>query len=211
MNVSSGALTLHDDNDLILGTVTSDTTTIEVDGSIAQASGSSVTAGDTVITTTEEGSTVTLSEDVTITGGLDLSTENGVIAQTGGSVIVTGQTDVDSGAALVDLASVTNDFDGSVNVNSGALTLHDDNDLLLGTINSDATTIEVDGSITQATGSSVTTAGDTAIETTEEGSSITLSENVTVTGELDLTTQNGEVNQTGGSVIVSGATNVATE
>ena len=83
---------------------------------------------------------------------------------------------------MVDLASVTNDFDSdgsgdAVNVISGALTLHDDNNLVLGSITSDATTIETDGSITQATGSRVVVAGDTVITTTDNGSTITLSEN----------------------------------
>ena len=125
-------------------------------------------------------------------------------------MIVSGATNVATGIGLVDLASVTNDFDSdgsgdAVNVASGALTLHDDNDLVLGTISSDTTTIGVDGSITQVAGSSVTT-GDTVITTTEERSTVTLSENVTITGGLDLSTENGAIDQTGGSVIVTGQT-----
>ena len=116
---------MRDENDLVLGTVTSAATTIETNGSI------------------------TLSDDLNVTGALDLTTDDGAIEQTGGYVIVTGVTDIDSVTGLVDLSSETNNFGDRVNVNSGVLTLGDENDLVLGTVTSAATTIETDGSITQ--------------------------------------------------------------
>src|SRR3546814_1978513 len=122
---------------------------------------------------------IALGADVTATGDLSLATQDAAIVQTGGALSVGGGTDVDAGTGDVTLASAGNDFTGAVDIIGGTVAITDANALTLGAVTA--------GQLT------ATSTGRLDLGTTE------------VPGAL-VAHSNGGVIDTGGALLVGGAT-----
>ena len=72
---------------------------------------------------------MTLANDVTALGTLGLTTTNAPILQTGGSIVAVGTATVSAGSGDITLAQPTNNFQGSLLLSGGAVSVRDVDDL----------------------------------------------------------------------------------
>jgi autotransporter-associated beta strand protein len=86
-----------------------------------------------------------LSQDLTATGNLTLSTASGGVTQSTGTLRVSGTTAVTAGASGISLGGNGNDFGGAVSLSGGTTTVHDTNALTLGTLATGALTVTSGG------------------------------------------------------------------
>ena len=82
----------------------------------------------TTVALTSSGA-MTLANDVTALGTLGLTTTNAPILQTGGSIVAVGTATVSAGSGDITLAQPTNNFQGSLLLSGGAVSVRDVNDL----------------------------------------------------------------------------------
>ena len=159
---------------------------------------------------------------------LSVTTSNDAVTQTA-DAFVAGATVVDAGTADVTLARPGNDFQGTVSLTGGALSVRDANSLNItvlandsdksiiaiagGTLAVPAGGIDADAGdlVLQSLGGALTTPGVlTAQNITLVGSGgLTLANNVTATGNLSLGATNNAIAQSGGSVLLVAGTTTA--
>lgn len=139
---------------------------------------------------------LTLDNDVTATGRLDLAAGSSLLAglrQTGGRLNVAGQTTVNTGAGLIQLDAGNNHFADAVSLHGGTTLLKSDAALTLGASAVGALTITTAGTLTQsgalsASGDVVLNAGSAAVSLANPGND--LRGDITVSGAgVSLATQ----------------------
>lgn len=127
------ALTLTAGGNLVLGalgtidTGTADLTLASLGGSFAVGN---VLKGHDVSLQAKTG--IGLSQDLTATGNLTLTTQSGGIAQTTGQLRVTGTSTVAAGTSAIDLAGSSNHFTSAVSLTGGISSITDTGALTLG-------------------------------------------------------------------------------
>ncbi|MDR7273034.1 filamentous hemagglutinin family protein [Pelomonas saccharophila] len=210
------ALTLSAGANLILGPVASINTgtadlTLTSGGSFTMGG---VLAGHNVELGAQTG--LVLSQSITASGTLKLTTASGDVNQTGGSLLVTGATTVSAGASNISLNQSTNHFGGAVSL-SGAITgVTDSGALTLGTLNTGDLTVTSSGLLNLGQGTVNGT-----LNATSNGFAISQSGGLTLTGvtTLDAGTADITLNQatndlqgaitaTGGAVSLRSANNL---
>ena len=159
---------------------------------------------------------------------LNVSTNNVAVTQSA-DAFVAGATIIDAGTANVTLPRSGNDFQGTVSLTGGALSVRDANNLnvtLLANDNDKSITAIAQGVLTvpagaidasngnldlRSLGGALSTPGVlTAQDVTLVGSGgLTLANNVTATGNLSLGATDSAITQSGGSVLVAGTTTTA--
>ena len=139
---------------------------------------------------------LTLDNDVTATGRLDLAAGSSLLAglrQTGGRLNVAGQTAVNTGAGLIQLDAGNNHFADAVGLHGGTTLLRSDAALTLGASAVGALTVTTAGTLTQsgalsASGDVVLNAGSAAVSLANPGND--LRGDITVSGAgVSLATQ----------------------
>ncbi|HEY1101460.1 MAG TPA: hypothetical protein VGF99_21150, partial [Myxococcota bacterium] len=155
-------------------------------------------------------------------GSLDVDTHanggsGGNVAQSGGSLSVSGTTTLETGTGDVSLTSATNDFSGVVIVaNAHDVSVDDANSLSFGNVNATgAVNVDAAGAVAF---NGTTNAAALDVDSHANGGSggnVTQAGVITVTGATNLDAGSGDVtltnaaNDFGGAVGVAGATNVA--
>jgi autotransporter-associated beta strand protein len=124
---------------------------------------------------------VTLQNDITASGTLSLGSDGGSINQTGGTLLVAGNSDIDAGTGDILLSGVTNDFTGAVNLAGNNVQITDANTLTLGALATGNLTANSAGALNLGTG--------------------------TIGGNLSATSNNGAIGQSG-ALTVTGTGNI---
>ena len=95
------------------------------------------------------------------------STSIGAVTQaTNTDIVVQGKTTLDSGASDITLDTITNDFQDDVSVTAGNVTLADTTDFSFGNFTTTGdVNVNVRGDISDASGATITTGGQSTIET----------------------------------------------
>ncbi|HWK83359.1 MAG TPA: filamentous hemagglutinin N-terminal domain-containing protein, partial [Caldimonas sp.] len=211
---TGGAISVRDANDLTVTTLASGpnqavsvvaglTLTLPL-GAINTGAGDLTLSAGTTLTTpgTLSGNNISLSgtggviigADVNAAGNLNLTTTNTAVNQTAGKITAGGATTVTAGAGNVTLAQPLNDFN-SINVVSGGIVNINDANALTAAANAGGTlTITSTGPLA----SGGTLSGTTVSLTGNAG--ITLANNVTASGTLQLASTNAPINQTAGAI-----------
>ncbi len=133
---SNSDLTLSAGANLILGpaasinTGSANLTLASLGGSFSMGG---VLAGKNISLQAQTG--LVLSQNITATGTLTLTTAGGNINQTGGSLLVTGATTVSAPGSAISLNQPTNHFNGAVSLTGAATTVTDSGALTLGVLN----------------------------------------------------------------------------
>jgi len=129
------SLTLSAQGNLNLGS-TLDINTGTGDLSLTSLGGSFTAAGKLtghdIALTAQSG--LSLSDNVTASGTLSLTTGSGGIAQTGGRISAVGAASVDAGTSAIQLNRSANDFQGAVSLRGGATQVQSGGTLTLGTL-----------------------------------------------------------------------------
>ena len=129
------SLTLSAQGNLNLGS-TLDINTGTGDLSLTSLGGSFTAAGKLtghdIALTAQSG--LSLSDNVTASGTLALTTGSGGIAQTGGRISAVGAASVDAGTSAIQLNRSANDFQGAVSLRGGATQVQSSGALTLGTL-----------------------------------------------------------------------------
>ncbi|MEN6411879.1 MAG: hypothetical protein ABFC84_03815 [Veillonellales bacterium] len=171
--------------------------------------------------TINRGANVSLKDDndidlgpSTVSGTLNVATlNNGNITQSG-KLDVTGAADINAGSGNIILAEDTNDFKNSVAVTGKNVTVHDANDIRLGTSNvtGDLTITAVNGAISQS-GTLVSVGQDAAYTASGTTGSVTLGSqtigrNLTITAEQTIgqTTGTAIDAHSGTTILTAGTT-----
>jgi hypothetical protein len=167
----------------------------------------SLTAGTTLTTNGTSGSLATVSGAGTNFGALGVSgnlnvMSGGAVAQ-GGAMSVGGTTAINAGGNSVTL-TLANDFGGAVSLTSGTTQITDVNTLTLGTLNTGALTVIDTGALNLGSG---TVNG--ALVVTSNGGNITQTGGIAVTGTSNLAAGAGSItltssNDFGGAVTAGG-------
>ncbi|MCC5090870.1 filamentous hemagglutinin N-terminal domain-containing protein [Xanthomonas campestris] len=166
---------------------------------------------------------LTLAHDVTTSGTLQLGSDV-AIAQTAGTLDVTGAALANAGGGTLSLSSANNDFRSGISLTGTGITLVDRNDLTVSALNSGsngAVSLTAGGALTlaaqvidtgsadltlRANGGALTTgalAGRNLTLTGRDG--VTFAQDVTSTGTLAVTTTNAVILQNGGVFDIGGA------
>ncbi|TXD44327.1 filamentous hemagglutinin N-terminal domain-containing protein [Xanthomonas campestris] len=166
---------------------------------------------------------LTLAHDVTTSGNLQLGSDV-AIAQTAGTLDVTGAALANAGGGTISLSSAGNDFRSGISLTGTGITLVDRNDLTVSALNSGsngAVSLTAGGALTlpaqiidtgsadltlRANGGALTTgalAGRNLTLTGRDG--VTFGQDVTSTGTLAVTTTNAAILQNGGVFDIGGA------
>ncbi|OOW59737.1 hypothetical protein Xlen_08670 [Xanthomonas campestris pv. leeana] len=124
---------------------------------------------------------IALSNTLTASNALRLNSTNAAITQTGGALLVAGDTAVDAGGGAIALEAAGNDFQGVLALTGGASSVRDANALTLGTLNT----------------------GDLQVR---NGSALNLGVGL-VNGDLDAASNGGAVTQSG-AVTVTGSARI---
>jgi len=216
---SGGAISVRDSNDLTVTTLAAGLNQsisvvaglgLSLPGSVNTGNGNLTLASGAILTTpgTLNGNNVSLSgtggvsigNNVTAAGNLNLTATNNPVTQTGGTIVSGGTTTVTAGTGTVTLAQAGNDFN-SINVASGGgVSIHDSNALTAAANASGNLTITSTGALS----SGGTLSGANIALTGAAG--INLGNNVTTPGTLQLTTTNAAITQTAGAVTVGNLT-----
>ncbi|WP_059030769.1 filamentous hemagglutinin N-terminal domain-containing protein [Xanthomonas citri pv. bilvae] len=122
---------------------------------------------------------IALSNTVTASNALRLNSTNAAITQTGGALLVAGDTAVDAGGGAIALEAAGNDFQGVLALTGGASSVRDANALTLGTLNT----------------------GDLQVR---NGSALNLGVGL-VNGDLDAASNGGVVTQSGALTVTGSA------
>jgi hypothetical protein len=151
LGVTGGAISVLDSNALALtsltsapnqavsvsagGALTLPATAIDTgSATLSLSSGGALTSVGTLRGTNvalTSGATLTLANNLTSLGTLSLTSVNSAITQTAGAIVAAGATTVNAGSGDVTLAQAGNDFQGSLAVTGGAISVRDANDLTL--------------------------------------------------------------------------------
>jgi filamentous hemagglutinin family protein len=176
------ALTLSAGGNLILGPAAS-IDTGSADLLLASLGGSftmgGVLAGRNVELQAQTG--LVLSQNITATGTLKLSTASGDITQTGGSLLAGGATTVSAGASNITLNQATNHFGGAVSLSGAATAVTDSGALTLGTLSTGDLTVTSGGALKLGQGTVNGT-----LNATSNGFAITQTGGLTLTGATTL-------------------------
>jgi filamentous hemagglutinin family protein len=223
VNVVSGStVSIHDTNNLAIGATASGDLTVDAGGVLSTSnpiSGVAVSLQGT--------GGITLGHNVTATNGLQLTSTNTPITQTGGAITATGLTTVTAGTGDITLTRPLNDFDdvAGINASGGAVRLTDKNALTITglsvglnkdlSLTAGTTLSGVSGNIDTGSGNLTLSAG-TAFSTfgTLRGTDITLfgatgvtiGHAITALGNLNLGTTNAPIDQTAGTISAGGTT-----
>ncbi|MBD4525646.1 filamentous hemagglutinin N-terminal domain-containing protein [Xanthomonas citri pv. citri] len=120
---------------------------------------------------------IALSNTVTASNALRLNSNNAAITQTGGALLVAGDTAVDAGGGAIALEAAGNDFQGVLALTGGASSVRDANALTLGTLNTGDLQVRNSGALNLGVG---LVNGD--LDAASNGGAVTQSGAVTVTG-----------------------------
>ncbi|WP_198098603.1 filamentous hemagglutinin N-terminal domain-containing protein [Xanthomonas citri] len=120
---------------------------------------------------------IALSNTVTASNALRLNSTNAAITQTGGALLVAGDTAVDAGGGAIALEAAGNDFQGVLALTGGASSVRDANALTLGTLNTGDLQVRNSGALNLGVG---LVNGD--LDAASNGGAVTQSGAVTVTG-----------------------------
>ncbi|KQQ83779.1 hypothetical protein ASF73_17395 [Xanthomonas sp. Leaf131] len=168
---------------------------------------------------------LTLRDDITSTGTLQLSSSAGAITQTTGVLAVGGAATVDAGSNAITLDRTANDFRNGISLTGTGITVVDQTDLVVSALNSGsngAVSLTAGGTLTlptQAldTGTADLTllanggvlssngglAGRNVTLTGRDG--VSLGANLTSTGTLAITSSGGAITQSAGAIDATGA------
>ncbi|WAW95651.1 filamentous hemagglutinin N-terminal domain-containing protein [Xanthomonas citri pv. malvacearum] len=120
---------------------------------------------------------IALSNTVTASNALRLNSTNAAITQTGGALLVAGDTAVDAGGGAIALEAAGNDFQGVLALTGVASSVRDANALTLGTLNTGDLQVRNSGALNLGVG---LVNGD--LDAASNGGAVTQSGAVTVTG-----------------------------
>ncbi|MCD0258441.1 filamentous hemagglutinin N-terminal domain-containing protein [Xanthomonas melonis] len=124
---------------------------------------------------------IVLTDALTAGGTLSLNTTNAAITQTGGALLVAGNTVVNAGSGTIALDAAGNDFQGLLALTGGATRVRDANALTLDALDTGAMSVASNGALNLGLG--------------------------LVNGDLDAASNGGAVTQTG-ALTVTGATRI---
>lgn len=202
VSLTGGATTLTDVNALTLGTLATGNLTVSATGALGLGKG-------------------------TVTGTLNANSLGGGITQASGAgsgLTLTGTTTLNAGTADITLTETGNDLRGAITTTGGGVSLYSSGDLnlfartpsankplvleALGTLTLPSGTTNIDtgtAALTLSSGGVFATFGTLkGGNVTLKGQSATLAHDITATGNLDLRTTTGVINQTGGRLSVTG-------
>jgi len=149
LGVTGGAISIVDTNALVLSSLVSapNQAVSVVAGGALTLPATAVDTGSAALTLTSGGTltsvgtlrgtdvaltstgAMTLANDLTALGTLALTTTNAPILQTGGSIVAVGTATVSAGSGDITLAQTTNDFQSSLLLSGGAISIRDINNL----------------------------------------------------------------------------------
>ncbi|MBD4681382.1 filamentous hemagglutinin N-terminal domain-containing protein [Xanthomonas citri pv. citri] len=196
--LTGNAIAVQDRNDLSIAAVRSDANAAIalVAGGDLNLPASQIDAGTGALTLTANGGTlrtagalrggtvqltgasgIALSNTVTASNALRLNSNNAAITQTGGALLVAGDTAVDAGGGAIALEAAGNDFQGVLALTGGASSVRDANALTLGTLNTGDLQVRNSGALNLGVG---LVNGD--LDAASNGGAVTQSGAVTVTG-----------------------------
>ncbi|SOO35803.1 YapH protein (fragment) [Xanthomonas citri pv. fuscans] len=138
---------------------------------------------------------IALSNTVTASNVLRLNSTNAAITQTGGALLVAGDTAVDAGGGAIALEAAGNDFQGVLALTGGASSVRDANALTLGTLNTGDLQIRNSGALNLGVG---LVNGD--LDAASNGGAVTQSGALTVTGSA-------RINSGGAAIALTDADN----
>ncbi|WP_432654115.1 beta strand repeat-containing protein [Xanthomonas citri] len=138
---------------------------------------------------------IALSNTVTASNVLRLNSTNAAITQTGGALLVAGDTAVDAGGGAIALDAAGNDFQGVLALTGGASSVRDANALTLGTLNTGDLQVRNSGALNLGVG---LVNGD--LDAASNGGGVTQSGALTVTGST-------RINSGGAAIALTDADN----
>ncbi|KKY03223.1 hypothetical protein NY96_28335, partial [Xanthomonas citri pv. fuscans] len=138
---------------------------------------------------------IALSNTVTASNVLRLNSTNAAITQTGGALLVAGDTAVDAGGGAIALEAAGNDFQGVLALTGGASSVRDANALTLGTLNTGDLQVRNSGALNLGVG---LVNGD--LDAASNGGAVTQSGALTVTGST-------RINSGGAAIALTDADN----
>ncbi|AMV00424.1 filamentous hemagglutinin N-terminal domain-containing protein [Xanthomonas citri] len=138
---------------------------------------------------------IALSNTVTASNVLRLNSTNAAITQTGGALLVAGDTAVDAGGGAIALDAAGNDFQGVLALTGGASSVRDANALTLGTLNTGDLQVRNSGALNLGVG---LVNGD--LDAASNGGGVTQSGALTVTGST-------RINSGGAAIVLTDADN----
>ncbi|WP_349656314.1 filamentous hemagglutinin N-terminal domain-containing protein [Xanthomonas sp. 10-10] len=200
LNLTGGATQIVDTSTLTLGSLNTGALTVSSTGALNLGTG--------------------------ITGALTATSNNGAITQTG-ALTVTGTGSINAGSGTIALTDANNEFQGALGLTGNGIAVTDRSLLQVSSINGNtsgdialtAQTLDLPASAISAgtgsltltsTGSAFSTggalSGANVVLTARDG--LTLAHTVNAGNALTLRTTNAAINQTGGQLLVGGATTV---
>ncbi|MBV6794500.1 filamentous hemagglutinin N-terminal domain-containing protein [Xanthomonas euvesicatoria] len=138
---------------------------------------------------------IALSNTLTAGNALRLNSTNAAITQTGGALLVAGDTTVDAGSGAITLEAAGNDFQGLLTLSGGASSVRDANVLTLGTLNTGNLQVRNSGALNLGVG---LVNGD--LDAASNGGAVTQSGALTVTGST-------RINSSGAAIALTDADN----
>ncbi|MCF6007578.1 filamentous hemagglutinin N-terminal domain-containing protein [Xanthomonas perforans] len=138
---------------------------------------------------------IALSNTLTAGNALRLNSTNAAITQTGGALLVAGDTTVDAGSGAITLEAAGNDFQGLLTLSGGASSVRDANALTLGTLNTGDLQVRNSGALNLGVG-----LVDGDLDAASSGGAVTQSGALTVTGIT-------RINSSGAAIALTDADN----
>ncbi|WP_425523158.1 beta strand repeat-containing protein, partial [Xanthomonas euvesicatoria] len=138
---------------------------------------------------------IALSNTLTAGNALRLNSTNAAIIQTGGALLVAGDTTVDAGSGAITLEAAGNDFQGLLTLSGGASSVRDANALTLGTLNTGNLQVRNSGALNLGVG-----LVDGDLDAASNGGAVTQSGALTVTGST-------RINSSGAAIALTDADN----